>query len=231
MALSDDIKVLRDRVQADLIVAHDYFAESQRLWFLVQDLVVGGTAFIVHNSATGTVTTQSELAAKAPGYVSEQLAEATFQQFISLFENFFFDLLRLWLTAFPKSLGKKMVEFRAILDLPDKDAIAQLVIGKELNEVLYERPSEWFAYLEERAKLGGQWNDEIEQIAEAKASRDVLVHNRKVANKIYEVKSGRLARFKDGELLDIPEQYHRETWEMLRRVVADVCNAAIAKSS
>lgn len=38
-------------------------------------------------------------------------------------------------------------------------------------------------------------------------------------------------RFKDGELLDIPEQYHRETWEMLRRVVADVCNAAIAKSS
>ena len=57
MALSDDIKVLRDRVQADLIVAHDYFAESQRLWFLVQDLVVGGNAFIVHHSATGTVTT------------------------------------------------------------------------------------------------------------------------------------------------------------------------------
>ena len=137
----------------------------------------------------------------------------------------------MWLTAFPKSLGKKMVDFKSILDLPDKEAIAQLVIGKELNEVLYERPSEWFAYLEERAKLGGQWNDEIEQIAEAKASRDVIVHHRKVANKIYEVKSGRLARFKDGELLDIPEQYHRETWEMLRRVVADVCNAAIAKSS
>ena len=33
------------------------------------------------------------VAAKAGGYVTEQLTEATFQQFLSISENFYFDLL------------------------------------------------------------------------------------------------------------------------------------------
>lgn len=55
--------------------------------------------------------------------MAEQLAEATFQQFIAIFENYFFDLLRLWLMAYPQSLVGKKVDFKAILDAPDKDAI------------------------------------------------------------------------------------------------------------
>ena len=180
---------------------------------------------------TGTVTTQAELAVKARGYVTGQLAEATFQQFISTFENFYLELLRLWLTAYPRSLGKKTVDFKTILELPDKDAITGLVVGKELNEVLYERPTEWFAYLEDKAKLGCPAADEIDRIAEAKASRDVLVHNRGIANKIYESKAGHLARFKEGTRMSIPEHYHRETWELIRKVITDVSNAAIAKAT
>ena len=67
------------------------------------------------------------------------------------------------------------------------------------------------------------------KIAEAKASRDVLVHNRGVASKTYESKAGKLARYKDGQRIDIPEYYHRQTWELLRKVVMDISNAAIAK--
>lgn len=173
--------------------------------------------------------TQTELATKARGYVTEQLAEATFQQFISLFENFFFDLLCLWLSVYPQSLGKKMVDFKSILELPDKEAITQLVIRKELNEVLYDRPSEWFTYLEDKAKLGCPTAGEIERIAEAKTSRDVLVHNRGIANKIYELKAGNLARYKDGEKLDITEYYHHETWELIRKVITYISNTAISK--
>jgi len=47
-----------------------------------------------------------------------------------------------------------------------------------LNEVLYERPAEWFAYLQEKVKLGCPSAVEIERIAEAKATRDALIHNR-----------------------------------------------------
>jgi hypothetical protein len=58
-----------------------------------------------------------------------------------------------------------------------------------------------------------------------------LVHNGGVANKTYESKAGGLARYKGGERIEIPEHYHRETWELIRKVIADLSNAAIAKLS
>jgi hypothetical protein len=228
MALADEIRTLRDRVLADLNSAHDYYADTKIAWRLVNDLIAAGHTITSWNTTTGTLTTEAELAAKARGYVTEQLAEATFQQFTSFFENFYFDFLHLWLTAYPGSL-RRMVDFKSVLEQPDKVAITRLVVRKELNEVLYGRPTEWFIYLEEKAKLGCPSADEIQRIAEVKASRDVLVHNKGIANTTYESKAGSLARFREGEKLDIPEDYHRETWVLIRKVVADVSNAAIAK--
>src|SRR5271166_1396433 len=103
-------------------------------WRIVHKVVKSGYTFNNRNSATGTMTTQADLANKARGYVAEQLTEATFQQFISTFENFFFDLLRSWLTTYPQSLGGKQVDFKTVLDAPDKDAVTQLVVNKELND-------------------------------------------------------------------------------------------------
>ena len=189
------------------------------------------TTFSLQNSATGTVTTHIDLPGKSRRYVAEQLAEATFQQFIAIFEIFYLDLLRLWLLAYPQSLSARKLDVKAILEAPDKDAIILIAVNRELTEILYDRPAGWFAYLEDKAKLGCPTADEIDWIAEAKASRDVLVHNRGVASKIYESKAGRNARYKDGERIDVPEPYHRQTWELIRKVVADISNAAIAKVS
>lgn len=41
--------------------------------------------------------------------------------------------------------------------------------------------------------------------------------------------TGRLARYSDGQRVEIPEQYHRQTWELIRKVIGDISNAAIAK--
>jgi hypothetical protein len=79
-------------------------------------------------------------------------------------------------------------------------------------------------------KLGCPTQDEIDRIGEAKASRDILAHNRGLANQIYLLKAGKFARFADGQKLDIPEHYHRETWELIRKVIADVFGAAAAKA-
>jgi hypothetical protein len=229
MALADGIQALRDRVLADLNNAHDYYTDTKIAWDLVRQVIAAGHTFSIRNTTTGTVTTQVELASKARGYVAEQLAEATFHQFISIFENFFLELLRRWLMAYPQSLGGKKVDFQAVLDAPDKDAITLLVVNKELSEILYDRPTGWFKYLADKVKLGCPTPNEIDRIAEAKASRDVLVHNRGVASKTYEAKAGSLARYTDGQRIDIPEHYHRETWELIRKVVTDISNAAIAK--
>jgi len=229
MALAGDIQSLRDRVLADLNAAHDYYTDTKIAWDIARRVIAGGHTFSIQNMTTGTMTTQAELAVKARGYVAEQLAEATFQQFITIFENYFFDLLRLWLMAYPQNLMGKKVDFSAVLNAPDKEAITFIVVSREVNEILYERPTGWFAYLEDKVKLGCPTADEIDHSAEAKASRDVLVHNRGVASKTYESKAGKLARYKDGQRIDIPEHYHRETWELLRKVVTDISNAAVAK--
>ena len=229
MTLSDEIRAVRDRVLADLNSAHDYYADTKIAWRLVQQLIATGRTIRVRNGVTGTKTTEAGLATRSRGYVTEQLTEATFQQFIALFESFFLDLLRLWLMAYPESLGGKKLDFKSVLEAPDKDAISQLVVMKEINEILYKRPAEWFAYLETKANLGRPSATEIERIAEAKASRDALVHGRGIAGPTYRSKAGSLARFKDGERIEIPENYHRETWELIRTVVADMSDAAMAK--
>ena len=230
MALAADIGMLRDRVLAALNAAHDYYADTKLAWDIVDQFIAGGNSFISRNTATGTDTTQADLAGKARGYLAEQLPEATFQQFISIFEDFFFEFLRLWLVAFPASLGVKQVEFKDILEAPDKDAITLLVVNRELNGIQYKRPAEWFGFLDSRVKLGCPAPEEIDRIAEAKASRDVLAHNRGIANKTYESKAGAAARHKEGERIEISEHYHRETWDLIRKVVADIADAAIAKA-
>jgi hypothetical protein len=230
MALGDDIRALRDQVLADLNAAHDYYTDTKSAWDLVAEYVVIGKTFAVKSMTTGTETTPVALIERAQGYVAGHLPEATFQQFISIFEHFFFELLRLWLRSFPQNLLRKKVEFKDVLDAPDKDAITLLVVNKELNEILYKRPADWFAYLEELVKLGCPTADDIERIAEAKASRDVLAHNRGIASKTYVSKAGKFVRYTEGKRIDIPEPYHRQTWELIRKVVTDVSNAAIGKA-
>jgi hypothetical protein len=229
VALADDLRALQGRALTELDAAHDYYVETILAWDLAQEFIATGRTFVARNPATGTETSAPALVGKARAYISGQLAEATFQQFISIFESFFFDMLRLWLRAYPQSLGNKDVKFQAILDAPDKDAVASLVVAEEVVRVMYRRPADWFAYLEDRAKLGCPTAAEIERLAEAKASRDLLVHDRGIANATYESKAGKFARYKAGERIEIPESYHREIWELIRKVVADVSDAAIKK--
>lgn len=229
MPLSDDIRALRAATLAELVAAHDYYTDTVTAWRLAKGSVVAGRTFAERSVVTGTVTTQVDLVARAEGYIARQLTEATFQQFLAVFEAFFFDFLRLWITAYPQSLGDKQVGLKAILDAPDKDAIVQLAVTRELVEVMYDRPAEWFAYLERRAKLGCPTPDEIGRVAEAKAARDMTIHNRGYVNRSYLTKAGAFARYRDGERVDITEPYHRGAWELLGRVVADISDAALEK--
>lgn len=101
---------------------------------------------------------------------------------------------------------------------------------KEFNELKYERLSEWFAYFNRLARLGCPPTEDIDKLAEIKASRDIFVHNNGIVNETYVAKAGNLARGTVGQRLDIPEHYHRSSWETIRNVVCQVSTAAIAKT-
>jgi hypothetical protein len=220
MALADDIQNLSSRTLAALEASHDYYTYTKRVWRLLQQIVTDGRKFTFRNLTTGTRVDEQVLFGRAQLYVTDYLMSSTFQHFVSLFEEFFFGLLRFWLAAFPGSLSKKQVEIGAVLKASDKAAIILTVVERELNELKYERITDWFARLEELTRFGCPTTDEIERLAEIKASRDILVHNNGIANAIYVAKAGRYARCQDGDKLDIPEQYHRESWQQLRRSYA-----------
>ena len=67
-------------------------------------------------------------------------------------------------------------------------------------------------------------------MAEIKASRDILAHNRGVVNQTYLEKAGSRSRYKLGQRLEVPEPYLHDTWLLIRGVVQDLATAAIAKA-
>ena len=229
MALADDIRALRDRVLAELNGAHDYYTDTKIAWDIVRQFIAAGHTFSIQNMTTGTVTTQADLAGKARGYVAEQLAEATFQQFISIFENFFLDLLRLWLMAYPQSLSGRKVDFQAILDAPDKHAITLLVVNKELNESCTTGPR------------AGSGISRTEPISVARQQTRSIGSRRpklrvtcwptigESPTRPMNQRLGDSPATKTGRGLSIPEHYHRQTWELIRKAISDLSNAAIAK--
>lgn len=228
-ALANDIRELANRTMSALDASHDYYTFTKRMWRLLQKVIAEGRTFSFRNRATGSKVSEQTLMGRAELYVADYLRSSTFQDFVSRFEDFFFQLLRLWLAAYPASLSRKHVDMATVLKAVGKDAIVLAVIDKELNELKYERVADWFAYLERLVKLGCPTASEIEKLAEIKASRDILVHNNGVANATYVSKAGRLARFGDGDEIEILEDYHRQSWETLKRVVEDVTTAAVAK--
>ena len=194
---------MRDLAIADLNAAYDYYADTQTAWRLVRRYVDRGGRIRVRNRVTGNVTTEKELPDKAQLYVTEYLAAATFQQFVSFFEDFLFGVLRHWLMEYPQSLRAKQLDFQTVLNAPDKEALTLQVVNKELNEIAYKRPKDWFAYLEGRMRLGCPTTDEIDRLAEIKATRDIYIHNRGVASPIYTERAGDLKRCNAGEKLDL----------------------------
>jgi hypothetical protein len=230
MVLADDIRDLAGRSLAALDDCHDYFTHTKVVWRLLQQIVGEGRKFTLLNKTTGTVIDQQALVNLTQRYVTDYLASFTFQHFVSLFEEFFFDLLHLGLVADPGSLAKKQLEFGIVLKAPDRAAITHAVVDKELNELKYERVTDWFEYLEKLVKLGCPTTDEMEKIAEIKASRDILVHNKGMVNASYLLKAGKRARYKEGERLKIPEPYHRESWQTIGKVIRDISDAAIKKA-
>lgn len=230
MSLAIDLRDHRDSVLAELAAVHDYYVNTKRAWRIVQGMVSRRGRFTAFNAATGNRTTEHDLPQKAQLYVADYLAGATFQQFVSLFEDFTFGVMRSWLLAYPQRLERKQVPASLVLRATSLEAVKIALVSRELNEIRYRNVRDWFTELEQMVKLGCPSGDEIERLAEIKASRDVLVHNRGLANVIYEEKAAGRKRYVAGEKLEIPETYHRESWELIRKVVADVSTAAIAKA-
>ncbi|MFQ2147348.1 hypothetical protein ACK33U_01865 [Aeromonas jandaei] len=154
------------------------------------------------------------------------------QNQISLFEHLFFDLLKILLSKQPQSLsGKKQIDYSTIFESESKDALIDKLIEREINEIKYKGVGDWFDYLYRLVSIPKLPEDMMSKIAEAKASRDILVHNNGIVNHIYIHKSGNASRFSIGEKIDISGHYTRDVWVLLSESLLHIVDALILKYS
>src|SRR3569623_2019505 len=96
MGLAGDIRRVADRPLSALDDTHDYYTHTKRAWGLIRRGVREGRNFTFINPHTRTRADQREILIRSRRYIDDDLASATFQSFVSIFEDFFFDILRLW---------------------------------------------------------------------------------------------------------------------------------------
>lgn len=230
MSLKSDVEALGDVTVAGLAAAHDHFVYTKKLWRIVDvEVRRRGRKIVLSNTVTGTRLTELDLLPVAQASVNDYLPSATVQQFVSLTETFLTDLVRLWLTAFPAHL-KGQVDVQTVVAAPDKAAILRLLVDQYVVSMGYKRPAEWFKQLNTIVSLNLPADAEIEQFAEFKASRDVLVHNRGVVTQLYLDKAGARARAALGQPLDLPDPYLHDGWRLCRKIVVDIGTAAAMKA-
>ena len=222
MSLRNDIETLRDGTLAALAAAHDHFTYTKQIWkILAFDVRRRGRHVRLNNKITGTVLDERDLPSVAQTAANDYLPTAAVQQFASLTETFLVDLVRLWLTAHPAHLTGQ-VDVRAIIAAPDKAAILRPLIDQYVIAMSYKRPTDWFKQLSSIVSLKHPGEAIIVQFAEIKATRDIFVHNRGVANGMYVEKAGMLARAASGQPLDLPDKYLHDSWRLCRQLVKDV---------
>jgi hypothetical protein len=172
----------------------------------------------------------SELPAYFASVKEKYFLSMVHQQQIALFEHLFFDLIRILLVDKPERLPKKkQIDYATILESDTKDAIVWRLIDKELNEIKYKNVSEWFTYLNSLVRFPNIPPVTLEKVAEAKATRDILVHNAGIVNKIYLEKSGRAARSNVGSMIDISSDYTKDVWQLLVGVLITLLDSLIEK--
>lgn len=143
MSLAEELTRHRDLILSELDAAHDYYTNTLGAWRVVHQVIKRGATITIRNASTGNVTTQADLPDKAVVY-ARYLMVATFQQFVSLFEDFLFGVMRHWLLAFPQRLGRKQIPVSVVLSAADLDAVKLEAVNRELNELNYKRVREWF---------------------------------------------------------------------------------------
>lgn len=222
MSLIDNIGQIHKRYCSLLDASHNYYIHTKQMWRLTEAFVEDGKKFTIKNLTTGDVADEKKIVGLAQGYVRGYLASSTFQEFVALFERFIADLLQLYLTEYPESLSGKQLKFQDVLEATNKDEIVDAVVQKKVFDLMYQPIDQLMRYIVKITETTPLDSRLIEQLAEIKASRNLLVHNNGIANAKYVASSGQQARHADGERLELPDNYHRESWELIKEVMGQL---------
>ena len=231
MSLRSDVESARVASLASLSAARNHFVYSRQLWdrLSLDARLTPATAAVLVDPTTGSSVDAPDLPAVVSAAPELYLPSAAVGQFVSATEAFVADLVRLWVVAYPFHF-KGPVDVQPIVAAPDKPAVVDYLADVYVGSLFYKSPREWFKQLNAIVSLGVPTDDQVDAFAEVKATRDLFVHNRGIANETYVRKAGPAARAIDGQPVDLPDDYVHDAYRLCHALVADVGNAAAARA-
>jgi len=158
---------------------------------------------------------KEELVARYRYLAFHQLAINGMFQLVAITEAFIGDVIRALIRKYPQKLGgKRSIALQTVLESTSIDEIHLRATDHLLNELSYKSPAELAESLQSLLSLNLLECPAFHKYMEVKASRDIFIHNRGIANEVYVRKAGTHQRVNAGMNLPVDLQYFMESYEV-----------------
>lgn len=135
-------------------------------------------------------------------------------QLVTIIDACFGDILRAVVRKYPKKLGaKRTMSLGSVLEAASIEEVHMRATDALLNELAYKSPAEYAEAVKTLIGVNLLECPAFHKYVEIKATRDIYIHNRGVANDVYLRKAGTHARVGSGHLLPVDDVYFLESYE------------------
>lgn len=157
---------------------------------------------------------KQELLSRYQFLAFQQLPANGVVQLVTIIEAMFGDVVRSIVLKFPQKLGaKRSITMQAVLESKSIEEVHIRASDALLNELAYKSPQEFAEALNALLSINLLECPAFHKYMELKATRDIYIHNRGVANEIYLRKAGTHARVTAQQPLPVNIQYFLESYE------------------
>jgi hypothetical protein len=157
---------------------------------------------------------KEQLLSKYQFLAFHQLSVNALVQLVTLVETMLGDVVRAVVVRYPQKLGaKRNISIQAVLESTSLDEVHLRATDALLNELAYKSPSEFAESVQPLITVNLLECPAFHRYVEVKATRDIFIHNRGIANDVYARKAASHARVKSGMALPADIQYFLESYE------------------
>ncbi len=163
-----------------------------------------------------------------------ELYKALVVYIVSLVEPVLLEIVRLTLLYDKRRLkikpkgSESKLEYDTIIDCGNYDEIIEVIIAKYADALGYSRPSDQLEYIEKLLSIDID-DDLWKKWVEIKASRDLIVHNNCIINKVYIEKAGDKARGEIGKDILINEEYYNDVIIVSKSLIGQIVSRITKK--
>lgn len=157
---------------------------------------------------------KEQLLSKYQYLAFHQLSVNALVQLVTIVETMLGDIVRAVVVRYPQKLGgKRSLSIQTVLESTSLEEIHLRATDALLNELAYKSPAEFAESMQQLLSVNLLECPAFHWYMEVKASRDIYIHNRNIANDVYVRKAGSHARVNSGAALPADIQYFLESYE------------------